>query len=78
MAYSPFGSLSYVELGDATKEESVLELAQIKEIANAHGKTPGQVVLRWGIQRGTVVIPKTSKKERLLENLQIFDFSLTE
>ena len=49
MAYSPFGSLSYVELGDATKEESVLELAKVKEIANAHGKTPGQVVLRWGI-----------------------------
>ena len=41
MAYSPFGSLSYVELGDATKEESVLELAKVKEIASAHGKTPG-------------------------------------
>ena len=64
MAYSPFGSLSYVEIGDATKEESVLELSQIKQIANSHGKSSGQIVLRWGIQRGTVVIPKTSKKER--------------
>ena len=78
MAYSPFGSLSYVELGDATAEESVLELSAVKDIAIKHSKTPGQIVLRWGVQRGTTVIPKTSKKERLAENLAIFDFVLSE
>jgi D-xylose reductase len=34
-------------------------------------------VLRWGVQRGTAIIPKTSKKERLAENISLFDFSLT-
>ena len=78
MAYSPFGSLSYVELGDATTDESVLELQAVKDIAAKHSKTPGQIILRWGVQRGTTVIPKTSKKERLIENLSIFDFVLSE
>ena len=44
--------------------------------AEAHGKTPAQVVLRWAIQRGTGVIPKTSKAERMRENLAIMDFAL--
>ena len=78
MAFSPFGSLSYVEIGDATPEESVLELQAVKDIAARHSKTPGQIVLRWGIQRGTILIPKTSKKERLVENISIFDFTLSE
>ena len=78
MAYSPFGSLSYVEIGDATAEESVLELQAVKDIAIKHSKTPGQIILRWGVQRGTIVTPKTSKKERLVENMSIFDFGLSE
>ena len=50
----------------------------VKEIAANHSKTPGQIILRWGVQRGTTVIPKTSKKERLVENMSLFDFALTE
>ena len=42
-----------------------------------HGKTPAQVVLRWGVQRGTAIIPKTSRPERMLENQDIFDFELS-
>ena len=50
----------------------------INAIAIKHGKTPAQVVLRWGIQRNCNVITKSTKVERLEENLAIFDFSLTE
>ena len=50
----------------------------VKEIAVAHGKTVGQVVLRWNVQRGVVVIPKSVHKTRIEENFQIWDFILTE
>lgn len=50
----------------------------VKEIAVAHGKTVGQVVLRWNVQRGVVVIPKSVHKTRIEENFQIWDFTLTE
>ena len=46
MAYSPFGSLSYVELGDATVEESVLQLSAVKDIAVKHSKTPAATPVR--------------------------------
>jgi len=77
-AFSPFGSLSYLELGMANESESLLEHATIKPIAAAHNKTAAQVLLRWGIQRGTAVIPKTSNSGRLIENMAIFDFELTD
>ena len=47
-------------------------------IASAHGKTIGQVVLRWNVQRGVVVIPKSTHKERIEENYDIWDFSFTD
>ena len=50
----------------------------VKEIAAAHGKTVGQVVLRWNVQRGVVVIPKSVHKTRIEENFQIWDLTLTE
>ena len=48
----------------------------LTEIAQAHGKTVGQVILRWHVQRGVVVIPKTVHRERMVENISVFDFSL--
>ena len=68
-AFSPLGAGSYVSLGMATQDDSVLGHPIVKEIATTTGMTPAQVVLRWGIQRGTSVIPKTSRVERLAENL---------
>ena len=50
----------------------------IKEIAAKHGKTAGQVMLRWLVQRNVAVIPKTVRKERMAENIAIFDFALDE
>jgi D-xylose reductase len=75
-AFSPLGALSYVALDMATENESVLETDAVKTAAVRLGKTPAQVVLRWGVQRGTAIIPKTARKERLKENLAIFDFEL--
>jgi diketogulonate reductase-like aldo/keto reductase len=49
----------------------------IGRIAKAHGKSPAQVSLRWLVQQGVVVIPRTSKIERLKENIALFDFALT-
>ena len=50
----------------------------LQKIAAAHGKTVGQVILRWNVQRGVVVIPKSTHKERIEENIDIWDFTLTE
>jgi aldehyde reductase len=49
----------------------------LQSLAEKYGKTPVQLVLRWGLQRNTVVIPKTSKVERLDENLAVFDFDIS-
>lgn len=54
------------------------ENEMLREIAAAHVKTVGQVILRWNVQRGVVVIPKSVHKERIEENLAIWDFQLTE
>ncbi|HAO89200.1 MAG TPA: 4-dihydromethyl-trisporate dehydrogenase [Gammaproteobacteria bacterium] len=76
-AFSPLGALSYVSLDMAAENESVLETDAVKTAAARLGKTPAQVVLRWGVQRGTAIIPKTARKERLKENLALFDFELS-
>ncbi|MEL6877380.1 MAG: aldo/keto reductase, partial [Pseudomonadota bacterium] len=77
-AFSPLGAQSYFELDMASKDESVLGSAPVMVAADAHGKTPAQVVLRWAVQRGTAVIPKTTKPERMRENLAIDDFELSQ
>lgn len=77
-AFSPLGALSYLELDMAGTNESVLEQPAVKAAASRLGKTPAQVVLRWGVQRGTAIIPKTTKKARMAENLALFDFALNE
>ena len=55
----------------------LLDDATIGDVGRAHGKTPAQVVLRWHVQLGLVPIPKTSKPERLAENIDVFDFELS-
>ncbi|MDQ1641870.1 MAG: 2,5-diketo-D-gluconate reductase [Actinomycetota bacterium] len=55
-----------------------LEHPVIGEIASAHGRTPAQVIIRWHIQHGVVVIPKSVKRERIAANAAVGDFSLTD
>jgi 2,5-diketo-D-gluconate reductase A len=50
----------------------------LQDIAKAHGRTPGQVILRWETQQGVVPIPKSADRGRLAENLAVFDFDLTD
>src|SRR5215210_2368864 len=70
------------QLGIATEawsplaQGAVLDDPVIARIAEAHGKTPGQVVLRWHLQLGNVVIPKSVTPERIEENFDVFDFDL--
>jgi D-xylose reductase len=77
-AFSPLGALSYVSIDMATAGDSVLSEPVVIKAAERAGATPAQVVLRWGVQRGTAVIPKTSKAERLMDNLSLSNFSLTD
>jgi diketogulonate reductase-like aldo/keto reductase len=53
------------------------ELPELAEIAERHGRTPAQTLLRWNLQKGSVTIPKSVRPERIRENAAIFDFSLT-
>ena len=76
-AFSPLGAPSYVSLGMAKEGDSLIKHERIIEIADAVERTPAQVLLRWGVQRGTAVIPKTSQPKRLAENIALFDFSLS-
>lgn len=48
----------------------------LQEIARKHGRTPAQVILRWNVQQGVIVIPKSVHRERMEENLAIWDFAL--
>jgi 2,5-diketo-D-gluconate reductase A len=50
----------------------------LSEIGAAHGKSVAQVVLRWLIQRDVVVIPKSVRADRVAENIDVFDFELTD
>ncbi len=59
-------------------KSDLLERDAVVETAAAHGKTPAQVVIRWHVQHGTIVFPKTSKRERMIENADVFDFALTD
>ncbi|MDX1806698.1 MAG: aldo/keto reductase [Paenisporosarcina sp.] len=55
----------------------LLEDSKLKEIAEVHGKSVAQVILRWDLQNGVVTIPKSTKEHRIIENSSIFDFELS-
>lgn len=58
-------------------KSDLLERPAVVRAAEAHGRTPAQTVLRWHVQHGHIVFPKTSSRERLIENAALFDFELT-
>jgi diketogulonate reductase-like aldo/keto reductase len=74
-AWSPIGGITFYRAGRHT---STLQDPVIGAIAQAHGKTPAQVMLRWHLQQGRSAIPKSTKPQRIAENLDVFDFQLTD
>lgn len=67
-AWAPFGE----------GRKNMFELSELKEIGDKYGKTVAQVILRWHLQRGIVVIPKLTHLERMKENFNVFDFELAQ
>ena len=73
-AWSPIGGITFYREGTHT---STLEDPTIVKIAESHSKSPAQVMLRWHLQEGRSVIPKSTKPGRIAENFDVFDFELT-
>ncbi len=71
---SPIGGITFYRDGS---HGSTLDDPVVGAIARAHGKTPAQVMLRWGLQQGRSVIPKSTKPSRIAENIDVFDFALS-
>lgn len=65
---------SYSPLGGSGAD--LLSAPILTQLGEKHGKTPGQLVLRWHIQQGLVTIPKTANPDRMSENMDVFDFTL--
>lgn len=70
-AYSPLGNPS-IESGDTPLNDPT-----IKDVANKHNKTPAQAIIRWHLDNGLVVIPKSVTPKRIEENFKVWDFNLT-
>lgn len=60
------------------RAEHIFQEPVIQELAKKHGKSPAQIILRWHLQEETIVIPKSQTPERIRENIDVFDFVLTE
>ena len=77
-AFSPLGAAAYYEIDMADRSESLFEVSVIKTCAEKYKKSPAQIVLRWGVQRGCSVVTKSTNPGRLRENINIYDFKLSE
>ena len=76
-AWSPLGGVYVYRPSDADAPKNALEDPVITAIAEHHGRTPAQVILRWHIDGGRSAIPKSVRPERIAENLDVFGFSLS-
>jgi diketogulonate reductase-like aldo/keto reductase len=74
-AWAPIGGITFYR---DSGHRSTLQDPVITEIAEAHGKTPAQVMLRWHLQQGRSAIPKSTHRERIAENIDVVDFELTD
>ena len=75
-AWSPIGGITFYP-GCGEDRRSVLDDETVGRIAAAHGKSPAQVMLRWHLQRGRSVIPKSTNAQRIAQNIDVFDFVLS-
>jgi diketogulonate reductase-like aldo/keto reductase len=69
---------AWYPLGGRGHTTELFENETIAAIAKAHGKSPAQVILRWDLQKGVVVIPGSSNPDHIKENISVFDFELTD
>ncbi|MEN2741020.1 aldo/keto reductase [Microbacterium sp. X-17] len=76
-AWSPIGGITFYPGPWGDERRNVMQDPTIAEIAREHGKSPAQVMLRWGIQEGRSVIPKSTNPTRIAENFDVFDFELS-
>ncbi|KAL1683736.1 NADP-dependent oxidoreductase domain-containing protein, partial [Schizophyllum commune] len=76
--YSQFGPMGYREIGADKNTGLLFDHPVIQKVAQAHGKTPAQVLLRWLTQRNITVMPKATRNDLLQENLRSDDFQLTD
>jgi len=67
-----------VEAWSPLMRGEALDIPRLIEIGKAHGKTSAQILLRWGIERDVIVIPKSRSQKRIIENADLYDFTLTE
>lgn len=81
-AYSPLGSKGLANLnkmaGVKRDLPDLMDVPLVKEIAKTHNKTPAQVLLRWILDSDIAAIPKSTNPERLKQNIDIFDFKLSD
>lgn len=77
-AWSPLGGITFYPGWGSDDRRSTLDDPTIGAIAKVRGKSPAQVMLRWHLQEGRQVIPKSVKPQRIAENLNVFDFRLTD
>ena len=77
-AFSTFGASSYIELDMARDGDLLMKDPIICDIATSKGKSPAQVLIRWALQRNTFPLTKTCNVERMKENRNVLDFSLTD
>ena len=77
VAWSPLGGITFYWGEKSKAPQQTLDDPLIREVAARHGRSPAQIMLRWNLQQGRAVIPKTVRRERMVENLAVFDFDLT-
>ena len=77
-AYAPLGSNHWGLRSDDLKSLNLFEEPVIKELSEKYQKSASAIILNWHLHRGHMVIPKTTKIERLTPNFQVFDFTLSE
>ncbi|MDR6508383.1 aldo/keto reductase [Arthrobacter oryzae] len=76
-AWSPIGGITFYPGWGEEDRKNVMQDPAIAAIAEAHGKSPAQVMLRWHLQQGRSAIPKSTNPERIAENFDVFNFELS-
>ncbi|PTR28992.1 2,5-diketo-D-gluconate reductase A [Rhodococcus sp. OK519] len=77
-SWSPLGGTSNSGWGDSSKPNTLLDDPVVARVGERHSKSPAQVLIRWHLQNGLIVIPKSVHDNRIAQNIDVFDFELTD